>query len=59
MNPNKKTARLAGIFYLMLALIAPFGLIYVPKQIMVRGDVAATADNILTNEFLFRSGISW
>lgn len=52
-----KTARLAGILYLLMALIAPFGLIYVPTQIFVSGDATATAENILTNEFLFRSGV--
>ena len=30
---------------------------YVPSQIFVMGDAAATANNILTNEFLFRSCI--
>ncbi len=53
----KKTARLAGLLYLLTAIIFPFGIIYVPAQIMVRGDVSATAHNILANEFLFRTGI--
>jgi Domain of unknown function (DUF4386) len=53
----KKTARYAGLLYLLLAVIAPYGLMYVPLQIVVRGDAAATANNILANEFLFRSGI--
>ncbi len=30
---------------------------YVPSQIIVRGDAAATANNMLQNEFLFRTGI--
>ena len=56
-NPPKRTARFAGLLYLMSAIIFPYGVIYVPSQIMVRGDVATTADNILANEFLFRTGI--
>lgn len=44
--------------YLLVAIIAPFGLIYVPGRIFVRGDAAATADNVLSNEFLFRTGVA-
>ena len=57
-NSDKKTARTAGVLYLLLAIIAPFGLIYVPGQIFVRGDAAATAENVLSKEFLFRAGVA-
>jgi len=57
MNSQKKTARLAGLLYLILAIMGSYGLMYVPSQIMIRGDAAATANNILANEFLFRTGI--
>ncbi len=57
MSSKKKTARLAGLIYLVLAITAIYGFLYVPSQIMVQGDVAATSDNILANELLFRSGI--
>ena len=57
-NSDKKTARTAGVLYLLLAIIAPFGLIYVPGQLFVKGDAAATAENILSNEFLFRTGVA-
>ena len=53
----KRTARFAGLLYLLLAIIAPYGIMYVPSQIIVRGDTAATANNMLQNEFLFRTGI--
>ncbi len=56
-NSLKNTARLAGLLYLLNVVIFPYGIIYVPSQIMVSGDVAATANNILNNEFLFRTGI--
>ena len=57
-NSLKRTARLAGICYLLVALIAPFGIMYVPGQIIVWGDAAATATNILNRELLFRIGIA-
>lgn len=57
-NPLQKTARLAGFFYLLVALIAPFAIMYVPSKIIVWGDASMTVNNILANEFLFRSGIA-
>ena len=57
LNASKRTARFAGLLYLLSAIIFPYGLIYVPSQIIVRGDAATTANNILANEFLFRTGI--
>lgn len=54
----KKTARLAGFLYLIMGLTAFYGIMYVPKQIIVQGDAAATANNILANELLFRTGIA-
>ncbi len=53
----KKTARLAGLLYLLLAITGVYSIIYVPSQIIVRGDAVTTAKNILSNEFLFRTGI--
>ncbi len=49
-------ARVAGFLYLML-FPAPFGLIYVPSRLIVSGDAAATASNIMASETLFRLGI--
>jgi Domain of unknown function (DUF4386) len=56
MTSINKTARLAGLLYLALAVISVFGLIYVPSMILVPGDSAATAMNIVTSESLFRLG---
>jgi hypothetical protein len=53
----KKTARLAGLLYLLLAITGAYNIIWVSSRIMVRGDAVATANSILVNEFLFRSGI--
>ena len=57
MNSTKKAARLAGLLYLIWIITGLYGLIYVPSKIMVRGDTVATANNILANEFLFRTYI--
>lgn len=53
----KKTARLAGLLYLIMALTSFYAIIYVPSCIVVKGDIAATSGNILRHELLFRSGI--
>lgn len=57
MHPTDKAARVAGIVYLSLALTAPFSLIYVPRTLIVAGNAAVTADNIVAHETLFRFGI--
>jgi len=56
MNSIKKTARIAGLLYLALAVLSAFGLVYVPSMLIVPGDAAATANNIVTSESLFRLG---
>lgn len=53
-----KQARHAGILYFLVALMAPFSLIYVPHQLYVREDATATADHIRASESLFRIGIT-
>lgn len=57
MESTKKTARFAGLLYLMLALTGAYGIIYVPSQIIVLGDASSTAKNLLSNEFIFRTGM--
>lgn len=57
MSSTKKTARVAGLLYLLLVLIAPIGLMYVPGKLIVTGDAGATACNILASQSLFRVGI--
>lgn len=56
MNSIQKTARMAGFLYLLIAIISVFGLIYVPAQLIVSGDAATTAHNIVASESLFRFG---
>src|SRR5439155_24831507 len=57
MHPLKKTARIAGAIYLTMVFTAPFSLLYVPGKLIVRGNAAATADNILAHETMFRLSI--
>lgn len=51
----KRTARVAGGLYLALMPFSFFGLIYVPSRLVVSGDAAETARNIMSSEWLFRS----
>lgn len=53
----KRTARTAGLWYLIMAVTGPIGLVIVPAKILLAGDAAATAQNVITNEMLFRIGI--
>ena len=53
----KKTARRAGLLYLIWIITGIYGIIYVPSQTIVQGDAVATANKILANEFVFRIGI--
>jgi hypothetical protein len=50
-------ARIAGLLLLIVAILGPFSLLYVPSTLFVPGDAAATADNIRASEGLFRLGI--
>jgi hypothetical protein len=53
----KRTSRLAGGLYLAMMPFSFFGILYVPSVLVVPGDAAATARNIMGSEWLFRSGI--
>mgnify|MGYP002780602667 CR=1 FL=1 len=54
----QKTARFAGFLYFLVAVFSFFSIMYVPSQIMVKGEAARTFQNLLTHEFLFRAGIT-
>ena len=58
MNSTKRTARIAGALYLVNAVTGYFSIIYLPSRLMVSGNAAATAGNILASERLFRLGIA-
>src|SRR5947199_4865350 len=57
MHPLKKAARVAGAIYLSMVITGPFSLIYVPSKLSVRGTAAATAENLLAHETMFRLAI--
>ncbi len=50
-------ARMVAVFYLVL-LISGFDLFFVFGQLVVRGDAAATAANILTHQAAFMVGFA-
>jgi hypothetical protein len=47
----------AGFWYLLLIVIGPLRLIYIPTTLFVRGNATATVNNIAAHEWLFRFGI--
>lgn len=52
-----KTARFAGLLYLMLIIGGIFSLAYIPSQIIVPESASKTLENIRNSDFLFRIGI--
>src|SRR6266487_3969880 len=58
MNSLKKQSRIAALLYFVNALPAPFALLYVPSVLIVRGDAAATANNVRDSELLLRLGMA-
>ena len=57
MHPTKKDARVAGFLYVLLGIVGPVRLIYIPDKLFVTGNASATANNIAAHEMLFRFGI--
>ena len=53
----KKTARLAGLLYLIWIITGLYAMLYIPSQINTQSDANTAAQNILSNEFLFRTSI--
>lgn len=53
----RKTARIAGILYLLNAITAAAGLIAIPGMLVIPGDTEQTAVLLRANDFLFRLGI--
>ena len=53
-----KHVRVAAFLLLIISPLAVFGMIYVPSILIVPGDGAATARNIMASESLFRLGIA-
>src|SRR5229473_2296933 len=57
MSPTRNPGRIAGLWYLLLCLIGPLRLMYIPGKLFVHGNATATASNIAAHQWLFRLGI--
>lgn len=57
MNSIERTARVAGLLYLIIAICAGFSFGYMRSTLIVPGDAAATVSNLMASEWLFRLGI--
>ena len=55
---RNKTARIAGIAFLLALIIPVLSTVFVYSRLTVPGNAAATANNIMANELLFRIGIA-
>ncbi|WP_336518224.1 DUF4386 domain-containing protein [Pollutibacter soli] len=53
----KRTARIAGLLYLVMGITGAIGIMMVPQKLFVPGNTEATVMNITSKEFLFRLGI--
>ena len=51
-----KTARTAGVLYFVVIIFGMFAELYVNLRLIVPGDAAVTASNIIADETLFRAG---
>jgi hypothetical protein len=58
MEPVRNPGRVAGIWYLLLALLGPLRLIYIPSKLFVPDNATATVNNIAAHQQLFRLGIA-
>ncbi len=56
MNSIKRTARVAGLLYVLIAIAAPISFFYIRSSMIVPGDAAATVANVMASEWLFRMG---
>ena len=58
MRIARNPGRVAGLWYLLLIIVGPLRLIYIPSKLFVHDNAAATVNNIAAHEFLFRMGIA-
>ncbi|MGA3372494.1 MAG: DUF4386 domain-containing protein [Terracidiphilus sp.] len=58
MNSTRNQGRVAGLWYLVLVVLGPLRLMYIPSKLFVFGNPAATVNNIAANEGLFRISIA-
>lgn len=53
-----QTVTILRFLYPIWAIMGAFSIMYVPSTLIVPGNAATTASNIISNEFLFRAGIA-
>jgi uncharacterized protein DUF4386 len=58
MSSARNPGRVVGYWYLLLVLLGPLSLIYIPNKLFVQGNAAATASNIAAHQWLFRFGMA-
>jgi hypothetical protein len=58
MSSARNPGRVVGYWYLLLVLLGPLSLIYIPDKLFVPGDAAATAGNIAAHQWLLRFGMA-
>ncbi len=57
MSSTRNPGRVAGFWYLLLVVLGPLRLIYIPTKLFATGNAAATVNNIAAHQWLFRFGI--
>ena len=57
MTSPRRLARIAGVFYLLVAIFGGFAEGFVDQKLFVAGDAAATAGNVVANAGLVRVGL--
>jgi Domain of unknown function (DUF4386) len=57
LNTLKRQSKIGALLYFLNGFLCPFALLYVPSVLIVRGDAAATANNIRNAETLLRAGM--
>jgi Domain of unknown function (DUF4386) len=57
MSTTQNPGRIAGLWYLLLTVLGPIRLMYIPNKLFVPGNATATVNNIAAHEQLFRLGI--
>lgn len=58
MESLKRTARVAGVLYIVACVPAPFSLLYVPNTLIVSGNAAETASRILASQWMLLAAIA-
>ena len=57
MTSTHNPGRVAGLWYLLLVLIGPLRLMYIPNRLFDYDNPAVTVNNIAAHQLLFRMGI--